>query len=262
LHRAQRRKQISIMSDISQPVIDRVLELAPAQLLTIGGFTHIDKDKSVTLFTPPKPSAIAIGKLGGLIDLLEVGFEKFPVDGTLLHVVNHERVDFIARRSDDWGRRQLYVQTNLQKPDRSFDFGTYVPQEDFIIAMRSLFIQDSQLDDLVRVAGNLAAASEVRQEDDGFTQRATMKAGVVMVAEKTILPRVTLRPFRTFREVEQPTSEFVFRVKGDERGNKCALFEADGGAWKLAAIDTIKAWLANQLKGSTVEGLSDIPIIA
>jgi hypothetical protein len=137
-----------------------------------------------------------------------------------------------------------------------------MPQENFVIALRSLFIQDSQLDDLVRLAGNLASGSEIRQQDDGFTQQATVKAGVIMVAEKTMLPRVKLTPFRTFREATQPSSEYVFRVKGDDKGNYCALFEADGGTWKLQAIDNVKDWLSNQLKGSTVSGLPDIPIIA
>ena len=42
---------------------------------------------------------------------------------------------------------------------------------------------------------------------------------------------VTLRPFRTFIEVEQPESKFIFRMR---EGGRCAIFEADGahGSWR------------------------------
>jgi hypothetical protein len=251
-----------IMEDLTVATIDRVIELAPAKLLNVDGYVHIDKNKSVQLFTPPTPSHLAVSRLTGLVDLLESGFESYPVADTLVHVVSHEMVDVISRASDRWGRRQTYVRASLQKAEREFTFNQYIPQENFIIALRSLFLQDSQLDDLVRIAGNLASGSEIRQQDDGFTQQATVKAGVIMVAERTILPRVMLTPFRTFREVKQPSSEYVFRVKGDDKVNYCALFEADGGTWKLLAIDNIKEWLSNQLKGSTVERLPDMPIVA
>lgn len=243
-------------------VIDRSIGLAPAKLLTIGSYTYIDKDKSVTLYTPPKSSMLEVSRLTGLVDLLEQDFENVLKLNPFVHVISHDQVDVLSNFSDDWGRRHRFVSAKLQKPECEFTFNQYMGQEQFIIALRSLFIQDSQLDDLVRLAGNLASGSEIRQEDDGFTQRATVKAGVVMVQEKTILPRVTLTPFRTFREAKQPSSEYVFRVKGDEKGNYCALFEADGGTWKLQAMDNVKEWIANQLKGSAVEGLSELPVIA
>ena len=243
--------------------IDRILGLAPAKTFQIDGFTYIDKDKKAALVMPAVPEALKISTLSGFIDLLEASFEKFPVDEVLVQIASHEAVKLIQRSSDRFGRRQAYIYAELMKAEREFQFNTFLPQENFVINLRSLFIQDSQLDDLVRLAGNLAQNSEIRQEDDGFTQRATVKSGVVMVNERTVLPRVTLTPFRTFREAVQPSSEFVFRVKHDERlGNMCALFEADGGTWKLQAIQNVKQFISNQLKGADVQGLPDIPVIA
>jgi hypothetical protein len=51
---------------------------------------------------------------------------------------------------------------------------------------------------------------------------------------------VKLSPFRTFIEVEQPESLFVLRGR---KGPQWALFEADGGLWKIKAIQNIKNWL-------------------
>lgn len=59
-----------------------------------------------------------------------------------------------------------------------------------------------------------------------------------------------LRPYRTFLEVEQPESAFVFRMKQDNYGSvMCAVFEADGGAWKMDATQAIKEYLQRELDG-------------
>lgn len=70
------------------------------------------------------------------------------------------------------------------------------------------------------------------------------RQGVAIKAMVAVKPRVPLRPFRTFQEVEQPESEFLLRL--DEDGN-IGLFEADGGMWRLTARQTIKAFLEAKL---------------
>ncbi|AFC93727.1 phage protein [Streptococcus pneumoniae] len=49
---------------------------------------------------------------------------------------------------------------------------------------------------------------------------------------------------RTFSEVEQPASLFVFRI--DKQANM-ALFEADGKRWVADAVGNIAAYLKEQL---------------
>jgi len=55
---------------------------------------------------------------------------------------------------------------------------------------------------------------------------------------------VVLAPFRTFPEVIQPESKFIFRMQS---GPQAALFEADGGAWRNEAMGRIKTYLEEQL---------------
>jgi len=59
-------------------------------------------------------------------------------------------------------------------------------------------------------------------------------------------------PFRTFREVLQPASPFVLRVQAGAQGGlpTVGLFEADGGAWRLSAVEGIRGWLAHELPDS------------
>jgi hypothetical protein len=242
--------------------IDRILSLAPAQTLQVDGFTYIDKDKKIEMHKPPMASAISLNTLSGFVALLESGVEGFDPTEVLVHVVGYEKVELISKGSDELGRRQTFVRADLLQQDVKFTFNQFYDQEAFNIGLRALFVPSTELDELQSISGNLAAKAEVAQEDDGITQRVTAKGGVHLVTEKVVKPRVTLAPYRTFREVEQPASDFIFRVRGGENGNKCALYEADGGFWRNKAIDNIKEWLSNQLKGSAVEGLSEIPIIA
>ncbi|PFR65873.1 hypothetical protein COK29_26730, partial [Bacillus cereus] len=55
---------------------------------------------------------------------------------------------------------------------------------------------------------------------------------------------VSLQPYRTFVEVEQPKSNFIFRMKD---GPRCSIHEADGGAWKLQAMNNIEDYLTTAL---------------
>ena len=71
---------------------------------------------------------------------------------------------------------------------------------------------------------------------EGVTQTVEARQGVALNALIEIKPRVMLRPFRTFLEVEQPESEFLLRVDPDEG---IGFFEADGGIWKLEAKKNI-----------------------
>jgi len=82
--------------------------------------------------------------------------------------------------------------------------------------------------------------------DDGVSQSAAIKVGVASVAEVVIPNPVILAPFRTFPEIEQPQSKFIFRM---QTGPQCALYEADGGAWRNVAMESIKEYLKSRLKG-------------
>lgn len=251
------------MDDLTVPVIDRLISLAPARLLDVEGFTYIDKDRTCALFTPPVPSPLGVMTLSGFVALLEAGIESFHQTPCLVHVEAFNQVQLMAVISDKFGRRQTFVTAIASKPERNFMFNQYHPQEEFNIALRSMFVQDDALHQLVALAGNIAANAEVKQEDDGFSQNVSAKAGVYMLATVTAKPRVTLKPFRTFFEVDQPAGEYIFRVKRDEaKGILCALFEADAGRWKLEAMDNIKLWLQQQLGTSGVTALNTLPVVA
>ena len=252
------------MSDtITSAGIDLVLGLAPAKVLTLDGYSYIDKDRRTELFVPPTSKTLPIHTLSGFVKLLEIGFDGYVPAATFVLVSAYDTVELVSTGSDIYGRRKVFATAIAPKPERTFTFNTYMVQEQFNIALRSMFVQDDVLDALAKLAGNISKETEVRQEDDGFSQSVTAKAGTFLKQEVTVKPRVTLKPFRTFLEVDQPAGDFIFRVRHREgAGNECALFEADAGAWKLAAMTTIQAWLKQQITTSDNDAIRNLSVLA
>lgn len=66
-----------------------------------------------------------------------------------------------------------------------------------------------------------------------------------------VKPRVALRPFRTFLEVEQPVSEFCCAWTMTATW---ACSEADGGMWQQTAKASIAAYFEDKLAQEVKDG--------
>ena len=66
-----------------------------------------------------------------------------------------------------------------------------------------------------------------------------------------VSPIYKLAPFRTFIEVEQPESEFLFRLSDR---TTFTLDEADGGAWKIKAKANIRAFFEKAFTSEIAAG--------
>jgi hypothetical protein len=94
---------------------------------------------------------------------------------------------------------------------------------------------------LLALVGNITAEKARVLVDDGVTQEVTVKGGAVRSANQ-IVKQPILVPMRTFSEVVLEGVQYVLRMKGGGDGQmpSIGLFEADGGAWRVDAIDKIK----------------------
>ena len=73
-----------------------------------------------------------------------------------------------------------------------------------------------------------------------------MTVGVAAKADAIVPNPVQLRPYRTFQEVDQPASKFVFRV-GNQEVPTFKLVEAENSIWKNQAIENVKRFLRDAL---------------
>ena len=98
---------------------------------------------------------------------------------------------------------------------------------------------------LLKFTGLIQEEAVKKTGDDGVSQAVTIKTGVATVGDAVVPNPVILAPYRTFPEIEQVESKFIFRM---QEGPYAALYEADGGAWKNEAMRRIKEYLVKNLK--------------
>jgi hypothetical protein len=138
-----------------------------------------------------------------------------------------------------------------------------MPLEAMIIGLQSQFEPSDDTAEILAVLGNLREEKVASWSDDGVSQSVTTRKGIAM-GERTPVPRiVTLTPYRTFAEIEQPASQFILRLQQSQRDGeppRAGLFEADGGRWKLKAIERIQSYLHQQLNAKAETDMQ-IPIV-
>lgn len=218
--------------------IDRLISLGGMTIENFEGRPYAVGAGRVEALIPPQADTLHINTLTGIVDYA-------PTSDTMIHVVDNALVEVISAAFDDmWLTRSTFLRAEHEAP--VFSFGQFMPSEQFIIALQSQFVQDERTAAILKVVGNLKDENFTNLNDDGVTQSVTARAGISTVATVAVPNPVTLRPYRTFMEVEQPASKFILRMK---QGGYCALFEADGHMWRLEAIKNIKRWLAEKIPG-------------
>lgn len=197
----------------------------------------------------PKASAIEMHTLSSLVDYIKSDFDTR--EKVFVHVISPQKVEVYSALDYDREREYL-VEVNAQLP--SFRFNEFMNHEEFCINLQSKFIDSPDRALLLKFAGTVEAGSVAQYGDDGVTQKATVKVGVASKGDAIVPNPVALSAYRTFLEVEQPCAQYIFRMKQNSAGGvMCGLFEADGGAWKLEAMENIQQFLEEHLKD--VEGL-------
>lgn len=229
--------------DMTRDALQYVVGLKTAEVLDINGERYVDKDV-YRVENELRASAIQMNTLTSLVDYLKSGVDTMA-EKMLVQVVTPTKVRVLSMLDADRKREEL-VDVEAMIPD--FEYGRYMGNERFIIALQSKFIDNDDRALLLKFSGTVKDESIAEYGDDGVTQKATVKTGITSVGDAIVPNPVKLQPFRTFIEVTQPESAFVFRMRqADGRGVECAIFEADGGAWKNAAMKSIKEYLQNEL---------------
>ena len=217
--------------------------------INIDGEMYSDKELHRISYNP-KAKEIEMNTLSSLVDYIKANVDEMSGQ-MIIHVQSPTKVEMYSEL-DMERKREYMVEVNAKTPE--FSFNKLIDHEAFCINLQSKFMNLPGTDRalLLKFAGTVEAGTVAEYGDDGVTQKATVKTGLASKSEAIVPNPVILCPYRTFIEVEQPFSQFIFRMK-EERGSVyCGLFEADGGAWKIETMRKIKAYLEEQLEG--IEG--------
>jgi hypothetical protein len=229
--------------------IEKILELHRPPSFQINGRNYFSNQEPVH---EPKPATIELSTLSGLVDFVKELEEYF------IHVQNETQVCVRGPVFGPFQQRTIHAISRFTQDQSSiFHFGRWYQPEEFIIALQSQFVESNHLSTILSVVGNIKDENVKTTAGDGNTQTVTARGGIALVKEVLVPNPVTLYPYRTFLEIEQPPLLCVLRLKSGVRDSGtpgCALFEADGGLWKLTAINRIKEWL--------LDNLPDVMVIA
>lgn len=236
-----------MIKEALQYVADLAAKNEKTEVLEICGRTYANKN--LTRYDRiDKASPVTASSLSALVDYIENRSEEFPEGrNMIIHIVDPKRVRLISGLDVERNREYLF-EANAEVSE--FDFGRWYDQERFIIELQANFAESSDRELLLKVAGNVEQKNDQSFADDGVTQVVTMKTGVAQKGDVLVPNPVVLVPYRTFQEVDQPSSQFVFRIRGNGEPS-FMLLEAQNQIWKNEAIGNIKRYLA--------EALTDMP---
>ena len=237
------------MAENIKEALEYSVELAEraGKVIQVGDKHYYNANQFDLLEVNPRKIApkLQLCTLDSLIDYLKSDNDAISASKKIIVVESPK--DVIVYDQVDWeyGRRPQLVSVVAYTP--GIRLNQWNNQEQFNIMLQSAFIDEDDRQVVLEFASALKVENGADIVDNGINQTTTVKSGVASLAKATAPNPVTLRPYRTFTEVAQPSSQFVLRINKDA---ELALFEADGGKWKLEAIkniaDYLKAGLEDQ----------------
>lgn len=230
--------------------LEYIVGLNKAQVIEIttrDGKMDKFSDKTLHRINPHIPmadNAITMHTLTSLVDYIKGEVDSMS-DKMIIDIVSPTEIKLYSALNEERDREYIAI-VKARVP--SFPFNQFIGNEEFNINMQSKFIDTYDKDLVMKFAGTVENGTIEQYKDDGVTQKATIKTGLASKDEAIVPNPVTLKPYRTFLEVDQQTSDFIFRMR-DNFGVECAIFEADGGAWMMEATKLIKEYLTKELEG-------------
>lgn len=244
------------LKEALQYVVGLGTDAQKTEVLEICGKTYANR-RLERYGVQEKAEPLKAASLTALVDYIGSCYpEMNKHERMIIHVESPTRVRLISCLDGERRREMLFeVNANVS----GFDFNKWYDQERFMIELQANFQMNNDLAAVLKLAGNVEKKNNQTYSDDGTTQVATMQVGVASKADVIVPNPVELIPHRTFQEVEQPASKFVFRM-GDKEVPAFMIVEAENGIWKNEAVQNIKNYLEMRL-GDMAEFISSKIII-
>lgn len=193
---------------------------------------------------------ISLNSLDALVQMVKTEATAHE-DRIYLSVRDHLTVSCFGHPHDDLRQKRIVYYEAQAKDVPGWDSQTKLPFDHAAVALQTRFQESADRTYTLTLLSQITTGAKITYNDIGVATTVVTSKGVSLQQNSTIRPLVNLRPYRTFQEVEQPEGLFLIRI--DERG--ITFMEADGGMWKLAARQTIKAYLSEALKDEIEKNL-------
>lgn len=234
-------------------LFEHIQNTASAKIETIKDTTYIiTRDGEYDEIVPDviAPDTLGLNSLDALVKMVRTEALKLSEGPVYIEVMNHNAVRCFENPdlTQRMNRCRFYDVTATDIPGwgEKVELGF----EEAQIAIRTRFQESRDTEYLLKLLSDISVGAKCTFNDNGIATNVVTSKGISLQQNQAIKPIVSLRPYRTFQEVEQPESLFLIRVS--ERSIK--FIEADGGMWKLKARQTVKEFLENALKDEVESG--------
>ena len=223
-------------------MIEKIEKMAGPKVYDIAGEHYASAN--LVRIDPKKdfPKSITLTGLDSVCKMVtNEAADLFAGDQILIQVQDYRTVRVFTTLDGEMDRCWLY---ECQADTPKIRVNSYMTHEEAVVQLRSLYIPGPDTEYLLQLLSSISQESKVTSSDNGVTQTVEARQGIALTQSVPVKPRVMLRPFRTFLEVEQPESEFLLRL---DNGGNVGLYEADGGVWKLEATRNIARYFEDNL---------------
>ena len=234
--------------------VEKLLELKRPETIKVD-----NRDYSTINLDPilePNFKGMEIFNLDSLVTYIKDDPDTIKNNQRIINIVSPTKILLQSNIYGNFKQRDTYMVVDCSELLPSIYFERFMNIEQFIITLKSKFVMTEELEQIVKIVGNISDETVTNYNDDGITQQVTARTGIARVGEVALPPKIELKPYRTFVEVEQPSSEFLLRANKRNGEIEFALFEADGGAWKNKSISNIAEYLKDKL-----EAVSNLTIL-
>lgn len=233
--------------------IEKIQEMTKPMIQEVEGRTFSISTENIMEIRPTldRPECLALNSLDALVKLVKTeALQKYKTP-IYLTIPNHMNVTRFSQPDDAEGRYARITYYTAKATDvPGWEERTQLPFEEAMIALRTRFQPTNDTEYALKLLSEITTGAKITFNDNGVATSVVTKKGIDLQTNQAIRPIITLKPYRTFQEVEQPESQFLIRVS--ERG--ISFIEADGGMWKLHARETIKAYLDKAFQKEIADG--------
>ena len=232
--------------------IEKIQELCALKTFNVAGETfHTDVRGNISQIRPELDliQNIHLSSLDALVAFVKT--EAVPNHKQVyITIPDHKTAQCFTHYNEDLRNNRQYLYTADATDVPGWGEKVALPFEEALIALRTRFQATPDTEYALKLLSDITTGSKVTYNDNGVATSVVTKRGIDLQTNASIRPIISLRPYRTFQEVEQPASQFLIRI--NERN--ITFIEADGGMWKLAARSTVKKYLEAALEEEIASG--------
>lgn len=240
--------------------VQKIIDVAKFEVKEINGVQYYVGSDGAQMLMLPRVTETHLFSLKQIVnfaaDLAQKSSEKFTIN-----VRSFDEVEIYSQSVAGPKVRDCHANSDISETFKTFPFGSKMTQEDFIIQLMTKFVQDDVTKELIKLVSTFKKDSEVKLDDDGFSQKATVKSGVALVKEASIKNLWVLKTYKTFPEIEQPSIPYILRLHDSSSGPLFALYDCDGGAWKVDATARAREFIVNSLKPMLGEKFEQVNVL-